>query len=393
MKMKVIQLGCISHSFFSEQLRKTMGWGITHDWYAYTAFALKKIHPELEIECWTQERRWKKERNLKFENIKFRIFPGSFYLRYGMEISCSMINALNEEIEKCGKENKKVILHFHEHHLWQSCFLLLFLKKRKNVEIVCQHHGGRGPFKSLKKYKKLFFAIPFLTLNQIAENLAFKKVDLFYSLSDEETNYLKKISPSSKIKFQTMGIEDKYFKSILKKEARRKLKLENDKRYLLFIGRIKATKGLSYLIEAMKKINAELLLIGGGPDEKRYKKYAEKKGIRNVKFLGTLYNDDKLVYLSACDVFVLPSFTEGAPVVLMEAIARNLPVIATNVGGIPKMIENNREGIIINPYSIEEIVKSAGEILKWKKKNIRKYAEKYLWKNIAKKTYNDYKNL
>ena len=77
----------------------------------------------------------------------------------------------------------------------------------------------------------------------------------------------------------------------------------------------------------------------------------------------------------------------------MEAIAKNLPVIATDVGGVKKMIKNGREGIIIKPKSSEGIIRAIKEILKWKNKNIRKYAERYKWEKIAKETIKEYGNL
>ena len=97
-----------------------------------------------------------------------------------------------------------------------------------------------------------------------------------------------------------------------------------------------------------------------------------------------------MLYLSASDAFVLPSSKEGAPVTVMEALARNLPVVVTNVGGTPLMVKNGREGIIIRQKSSEDIIKAVNEIFKWKNKDIRKYAYKYRWKKIIDDTMNDY---
>ena len=112
--------------------------------------------------------------------------------------------------------------------------------------------------------------------------------------------------------------------------------------------------------------------------------------IHNVKFLGTIYGKEKLLYLSACDCLVLPSYTESAPVTIMEAMAMNLPVIATSVGGIPLMIKNEEDGIIINYKSRIELMVAIKRILKWKNKNIKKNSERYKWNKIIKQTINDY---
>jgi len=76
----------------------------------------------------------------------------------------------------------------------------------------------------------------------------------------------------------------------------------------------------------------------------------------------------------------------------MEALARNTPVVVSDVGGVSLMIENKREGIIIKQKNPEDIVKGIREVLNWKGKNVRKYAEKYRWKRIVDNTVEDYNN-
>jgi glycosyltransferase involved in cell wall biosynthesis len=360
------------------------------NWNAQVGIKLKEMYPKLGIECWTIEKKYRKKAIKEYKNIIFKIFPSTFSVRPGMEISLQMIKELNNEIKKAESENKKLIIHFHEYHSWNVYFCLAMIKKSKNVKIVCQHHGGRNPLSSLMKYKRLFLVLPAILLMQICENALFRKIDLFYPLGDSETDYLNRVAPKSRKIFQTMGIDDIYFEKINRLSARKRLKLSANRKYILFLGRIKTTKGIKELIDAMEKIDAELLIIGEGVDSEKYEMYAKEKGMKNVRFLGTKFGKDKLNYIASADCLVLPSYTEGAPVVLMEAIAMNTPVIASNVGGIPKMIENKREGLIINPYSTKEIINAANDILSWKKKDIRKYAEKYRWKRIIENTFKEY---
>jgi len=386
--LKIIQINSASSSFAVKDYEND----VYRNWCAQVAFQIKKFYPKLEIECWTPEKQYKKEKETVKDNIRFRIFPTSFSIRHSMEISFPMLNALKEEIKK----NKKLIIHFHEYHSWQVYLLLMFIKKNNNVKIISQHHGGRNPFGNLKKYVRLILFLPIILCTQFLESSLFKKVDIFYALSDEEINYLKKITPNSKIKFQTMGVGKDYFRLISKTNARKKLSLEKTKKYVLYIGRIKATKGVKYLIDAMAKFqnkNIDLLLVGDGPDYYKYKRYVEERGLKNIKFLGAIYNEKKLLYLSACNCFVLPSFTEGAPVVLMEALARNLPIVATNVGGVNKMIRNGENGIIISLKNTDAIVNAIKKIIENPHRDLRKHAFKYRWRNIIKNTVNDYKAL
>ena len=387
--MKIIQINTFSHSLLMMDFEKD----IYKNWYAQVAFKLKEEDPNLDIECWTPERKYKKEEQKEVNGVKFRIFPSTFCVRHGMDISIPLVKALLEEQKKL-KGDEKLIIHIHGYHSWLS-YLILSLIKKRNARIFAQHHGDKSPFKNMRKYKRMALFLPAVILMQFAENMFFKKIDVFYSLSDEERGYLKNIAPKSKIKFQTMGIEDKNFAIESKNKARKKLGLSLDKKYIIYLGRIKTTKGIKELLDAMPQIEdktAELILIGEGSDYKKYKDYAAKKNIANANFVGAKYGDEKLDYLTAGDCLILPSHTEGAPVVLMEAIAKNLLVIATDVGGIPKMIKNGREGIIIKVKSREDIISSINQILKWRKKNIRKYANVYKWKSIIKATLKDYKD-
>lgn len=388
MKLKIIQIGTSSPSFAVKNYNED----IFRGWNAQVAYNIKLEKSNLNVECWCIERKIKSPEILENKGIKFKVFPTEISLRHSMEISMKMIIALNEEIENCKKEKIKLILHIHEYHNWQT-YLILSLIETKNIKIICQHHGGKAPFENLKKYKRLTLFLPVIILMQLLEKLSFKKINAFYVLSNNEINYLRKIAPNSEIRFQTMGINNEYFHESNKKELRKKLNLNQNKKYILYIGRVTTNKGIKELLDAMKSIkqeNIELVIIGGGSEYKKYFEYSKKNNRDNVIFLGEIYSDKKLDYLSACDCLILPSYTEGAPVVLMEAIARNLPVITTNVGGIPKIIENGREGIIIKPKSSEEIVLAIKEILNWRRKDIRKYAEKYKWNKIIKETIKDY---
>jgi glycosyltransferase involved in cell wall biosynthesis len=301
-----------------------------------------------------------------------------------------MLKELKKEAEKSKKEGYKLILHIHEIHNLHGLLIATLFGEQK---IMVQHHGGSWPLKHLKQTKRYKFFFPLFVLSQVWENLILKKVACFYALSKEETDYLKKVAPDSEIKFQTMGIDEEYFVKGDKRTARRKLNLPQDKKILLYIGRINDIKGVGILLEAMNKLKNEnvlLKIIGFGPQEDKFKKYAKENRLDNVEFLGGVFGERKMLYMDASDAFILPSSKEGAPVTVMEALAKNLPVIVTDVGGVSMMIKNQREGIIIPKRNAEEIVKGIREILKWKKRDIRKYANRYRWKEIIKETMKDY---
>ena len=120
-------------------------------------------------------------------------------------------------------------------------------------------------------------------------------------------------------------------------------------------------KGLIYLLKAFKKLQHQksvikdltLMIIASGenPDKNKIVNYIKENKISNVKIIENLPN--AVSYLKAFDIFVLPSIKEGLPYSIIEAMAAGLPVIGTNVGGIPELLKNN--GIIIQQKNSQEM--------------------------------------
>ncbi|MAG50820.1 hypothetical protein CL621_04250 [archaeon] len=162
-------------------------------------------------------------------------------------------------------------------------------------------------------------------------------------------------------------------------------KLNKDKFVILNIGQLIPRKGIDYLIKAMplilKKIPNAWLYIGGYGFEEEYLK---KISGENIKFLGSLTSEQVLQQMADANVFVLPTLSEGMGQVLLESLSVKIPVIATNVGGIPTFI-NEGNGVLIKPYSIKEIADSIIFI-----KNNPERAKKLVEKghNMVKEKYN-----
>ena len=116
------------------------------------------------------------------------------------------------------------------------------------------------------------------------------------------------------------------------------------------MGRLDPIKGTSYLIEAMSLVvkehpKTQLLLVGEGSQrEKLEKQCAALSYARSVKFTG--FQEDPTPFIEIMDVFVLASLNEGMGRVILEAMVRAKPVIATRVGGIPELIEDGKNGLL-----------------------------------------------
>ncbi len=126
-----------------------------------------------------------------------------------------------------------------------------------------------------------------------------------------------------------------------------------------YIGRLSEEKGIKYLIEAIATLSLsglllKLLLTGDGPSEKVLKEMVKRKGLERVVIF-TGFQSDIVPWISAIDVFALPSLTEGTPMALLEAMSFGIPVVASAVGGIPQVIEQGKNGILVPPGKSDDI--------------------------------------
>lgn len=126
-----------------------------------------------------------------------------------------------------------------------------------------------------------------------------------------------------------------------------------------YVGRLSSEKGISYLIEAIaspkcRSFSFKLLIIGEGQQRVALESLAVSLNIADkVVFMGFQNNVDE--WLTAIDVLVLPSLTEGTPMILLEAMSQGVPCIASAVGGIPQVIDSGVDGILVAPGEPNEI--------------------------------------
>lgn len=122
---------------------------------------------------------------------------------------------------------------------------------------------------------------------------------------------------------------------------------------LLYAGRLAAEKGLPVLFESLRMLLArgyefQLTLAGGGDDRGALEELARQLGIhKHLVFAGYLTQEQVREHLRQSDIFILPSFAEGVPVSLMEAMACGVPVLSTYVGGVAELVENEHTGLLV----------------------------------------------
>jgi glycosyltransferase involved in cell wall biosynthesis len=124
---------------------------------------------------------------------------------------------------------------------------------------------------------------------------------------------------------------------------------------ILTVGRLVAVKAHGVLVEAFAAlvaagVDARLTLVGDGPRSDALEARVRDRGLSDrVTFAGRVGQDEIGAFYKAADVFCLPSFAEGVPVVLMEAMASGLPVVSTAVNGIPELVEDGVSGLLVVP--------------------------------------------
>ena len=140
---------------------------------------------------------------------------------------------------------------------------------------------------------------------------------------------------------------------------------------LVYIGRLADKKGVDVLIEAMARLDGSRLeVIGDGPDRAALERRAERLGVaERVRFLGKLPRDEVLAALGRAQLVVIPSRVgaggdmEGTPVVLCEAMAAGVPVVASRLGGLGECLDDGVDGLLVAPDDVDALTTTLGKAL------------------------------
>jgi glycosyltransferase involved in cell wall biosynthesis len=150
---------------------------------------------------------------------------------------------------------------------------------------------------------------------------------------------------------------------------RSKLGIAPDESMLLAVGRLSKEKAhldllaaFAHLRETDRELKCKLVIVGDGPERETLEAAVKSSGI-NVDVIFTGQEKDLQPFYAAADVFVLPSHSEGSPNVLLEAMAANVPIVATDVGGVPEIVENNESALLIPPNDPQAMAAAIVSIL------------------------------
>ena len=193
------------------------------------------------------------------------------------------------------------------------------------------------------------------------------------------------------------GIDIEQFSeaATLRQGMRSKLGIKETEMVLVFVGRLLTSKGLVYLLKSMPIIlqnasNVKLVMVGDGADRPQLEQLTRELNLQNnVIFTGMVPNEAVPGYLAAADIFVFPSLSEGFGIVVVEAMASGLPLVSTNVHGLPEIIENGQNGLLVEPKSPEQIAEKvlilaeSDDLRMAMSENNRAKARYYSWDNVV----------
>ncbi len=237
---------------------------------------------------------------------------------------------------------------------YPDCYAASLLAKELNKPLVCKVHGSdiNVGFESLWRQK-------FITK-------AFEQAKGIVSVSRPLKNKMTRVGISeAKIIIIPNGIDKTLFKHLDKNVCRQKLSLDNNKKFILFIGNLVPVKGLTFLIEAMKTLSTDIHLniVGEGELKEELVQQVNTLGLaERVKFVGKVKHEEIPTWMNASDVFCLPSLNEGCPNVIVEAIGCNSSIVATKVGAIPELLASYSKSILVNPKDTQDLARGLNDI-------------------------------
>jgi len=223
-------------------------------------------------------------------------------------------------------------------------FFFIKLAQFYRRKVVYHLHGAS----LLEQYSKM----PYFIKSKVIS--VFESADIVICLSSSWSNHIARIAPRANIEVIPNGVALPAFSASERPSSRLSL---------LFLGLIGHRKGVFDLLKAFEKLVKGnfncVLLIGGNGDIGSLHEAAERLGIsRYVHYLGWITGSKKEEILRISDIFVLPSYGEGMPMSILEAMSYGIPVVSTPVGGIPEVVEDGKTGLLVPPGNVDRLAEA-----------------------------------
>jgi len=272
----------------------------------------------------------------------------------------------------------------HVHHLMPLTWIARFIKAAYGLNFIVTAHGSELPtLQEDKRYPQLT-AEALRRAARIVPNSNWTKEWMRKVFGDEFAKKTRVIPGGIDFslfpeKMDTTDIDQKYA-------------LEG-KRLVLFSGKLTKYKGVKYLIQAARKIDALVGIVGDGPERENLERLVKDLKLSNVKFFGHISDSSLIKLYYRADVCVVPSvWDEPLGLVVLEAMATKTPVVVTRKGGIPLAVKEGVNGFFVRPRNAREIAEKVNKLLsddllraRMGERARQTIKERFTWEKIAHK--------
>ena len=231
--------------------------------------------------------------------------------------------------------------------------------------------------------------------------LSFRLIDKVIAITPWELEILNKyIKDKKKISVIPNGTDKILYNKIKNNNFKKNNKIK-EKKLVLFFGRLNPTKGpekLALAAISISKKRKDIAFVWVGPDEGKAEEVKKLiKPYENMQYLGPISGKEKIAEMyQAADVYVLPSYREGLPLTLFEAMASGLPIVASPVNGVPFEMKEPQNGFFSNYGDIDSLEKNISRLIDNPKlakaisKNNFKKSKNFDWEKICKMYMHEY---
>ena len=327
-------------------------------------------------------------------DVPIHVFDSGLPARIWTSYSSAMAQFLDEDIARFD------LIHVHE--IWHHAGYAAYRAARKHrIPFVLTPHGELGErHLRHKAWKKRIYMR--LILDRILRN-----ADAIHAITAAESDRITKLGCQVPVTVAPNGVDPAHFDQAPDPSVLlNKYPTLRGQNVTLFLGRLNPTKGLDILARSFSDVSrsfSDTALLVAGPDEEggrrqmesilRYEEVSDR-----VVFTGMLNGEDKIAALALADLFVLPSYSEGFSIAVLEALASRLPVVITKACNFPEVAEHNAGFVVVakdEPVTeaISALLSDPGLRARMGENGRKLVTERYTWQAAASKIANLYRSL
>jgi len=321
------------------------------------SFDIQIISPIAWTNIFTSSVKKRKQEYYRSQWNEIPVFYPTYYFIPRIALSTNG-NMYYHSIKKVFKQAQNIPDIFYTTWAYPDAYATMLLARKYGKKYILRVHGS--DINDLAYRKKIRGKI----------QLVLKNAAVIISPSSDLKEKIVQLGvPPDKINVIYSGVDSKKFYYRERKNCERQLSLVQGKKRVLYIGNLKKAKGVLDLLEAanlMKKEldNFEILFIGKGESRHLMDRFIKNHRMHDIiRIIGPVDHHQLNPWINSCDCLCLPSYSEGLPNVLLEALACKTNIVATRVGGIPEIIKN-AEQYLVEPGDPEALKNKLVQVLK-----------------------------